>query len=192
MESVYTSPVAGNIPRQAAYPYGLPYLQNQLPQTHWPWDAAHDTKYQRDIQNPNYAHYAQPAYPYWVRRHRAPTVFSQPKPVGRRANGYTFQIPPRSPYVYWYPNPVECSDACGTEVCVEYQRRLNNYKMCQMCQSLKKPMCYSAQKQQCVPCAPEQALSSCEENYGCRNPNGWVHNNVAPINPKYTGCQLCN
>jgi hypothetical protein len=193
MSSVFSNTQFTNIPRDASYPYGHPYLSSRLPQTHYPWDSVYDTRYQRDVQHPKYQWHGHMEYPYYVRRHRIPKVFTEPKPIEFASpNGYSYQIPQYPPYVYWYPNPVECRDACGTKVCEEYHRRMNNYRMCKFCQTLKRPMCFDPRRQSCVPCRPEQALARCEDNFGCRNPNGWMHDNVEPINPKYTGCQLCN
>lgn len=193
MSSVYTNTPYTNVPRDASYPYGHPYLTSRMPQTHYPWDSVYDSRYQLDIQHPKYRWYGNMEYPYFVRRHRIPKVFTEPKPQWiENDDGYTYQIPAYPPYVYWYPNPVECRDACGSATCNAYFKRMNDYRMCQFCQNLKTPQCWNPGRQRCEACPPEQALSRCEDNFGCRNPNGWMHDNVPPINPKYTGCQLCN
>lgn len=192
MSSVYTNTSLGNIPNDANYPYGFPYLNGRLPDTHFPWDAAYDVQYQFDVRNPKYQYYGNMEYPYFVRRHRTPQVLPRVKPVSVEHGDYTYQIPQYPPYVYWYPNPLECRDTCGEEMCNAYGKRMNDYRMCQMCQNLKVPQCWDSGKQRCVACRPEHALARCENQFGCANPNGWVHDRVAPINPKYTGCRLCN
>lgn len=166
------------------------YSYRPMP-TNYPWDSTYEP-YPNPV-TPKYQVNGNMEYPYWVRRHRNPKVFSDPKPIEYSdPSGYTYQIPEYPPYVYWYPNPMECRDSCGTKVCNEHYRRVNNYRMCQRCQSLKKPMCWNSEAQKCVACSPRQALSPCEDSFGCRNPNGWLQSNVAPIDPKYTGCRMCN
>ena len=99
------------------------------------------------------------------------------------------KVPEYPPTIYWYPNPMECEDVCGKKVCNKYYRQLNNYRMCQICQSQKTPMCWNPNAQRCEMCSPEQAWESCSDRFGAQNPNGWLHANTGPINPKYTGCQ---
>lgn len=101
----------------------------------------------------------------------------------------THKVPEYPPTIYWYPNPMECEDVCGRKVCNQYYRKLNNYRMCQICQSQKTPMCWNPDAQRCDMCSPEQAWESCSDRFGAQNPNGWLHANTGPINPKYTGCQ---
>ena len=194
MNSVYGNTPYTNVPNDASYQYGHQYLTSKLPQTQYPWDSVYDTRYQRDIQHPKYKWNGNMEYPYFVRRHRIPKVFTEPKPIAYKDynSGYSYQIPQYPPYVYWYPNPVECRDACGADKCDAYYKRMNDYRGCQRCQTLKIPKCWNSTTQRCESCSPEKALSRCEDNFGCRNPNGWVHDNVAPINPKFSGCQLCN
>lgn len=190
--SVYANTQFTNVPPDASYPYGYQHLSGSLPQTHYPWDSVYDTRYQA-VQHPKYRDgVGNMEYPYFVRRHRIPTVFTNPKPVSYddADSGYSYQIPQYPPYIYWYPNPEECRDVCGADKCEAYYRRVNNYRMCQFCQTLKTPQCWNAGKQQCEKCRPEQALSRCEDRFGSYNPNGWMQDRVAPINPKYTGCQL--
>src|SRR5690606_3034691 len=120
---------------------------------------------------------------YWVQRHRMPKVFTEPKARSYKWNGFSYQIPPYPNYMYWYPNPVECRDSCGLDVCNEYYRRRNNYLNCKRCQLVKSPgpMCWDSKVQRCVACPREQALSRCEDNYGCGNPLGFPNDNVGPI-----------
>jgi hypothetical protein len=161
----------------------------RIPRATFPWDAARDSRYQADIENPNYRHYGTQEYPYAVRRQQTPMIFMNSRPSEYAgANGLTYHVPQYPPSIYWYPNPTECEDVCGKKKCKEYYRRLNNFRMCQMCQSLKDPMCWDPQAQKCIGCTPEQALESCENRFGAKNPNGWMQANVGPINPKYTGC----
>lgn len=192
MSSVYTNTPYANIPHDANYPYGFPYLNGRLPDVHFPWDAVYDVQYQHDVRNPKYQYYGNMSYPYFVRRHRIPSVLANPKPTEVEHGDYSYQIPQYPPYVYWYPNPVECRDTCGEQMCGAWAKRMNDYRMCQMCQNLKSPQCWDAARQRCTPCRPEQALARCEDRFGCANPNGWMQDRVAPINPKYTGCRLCN
>lgn len=126
---------------------------------------------------------------------KLPRVLVEPKPVeyDDRATGFNYHIPSYPPYVYWYPNPMECSDVCGERVCNAYDRRMNDYRMCEYCQSMKVPQCWDKRAQQCVSCPQGQALRRCVDTYGCANPHngGWMQDRVAPINPKYTGCKQC-
>ena len=129
------------------------------------------------------------------RRHRLPDILVKTKPQNYKAKktGFYYQIPQYPPYVYWYPNPMECRDVCGTKVCNDYFKRMNDYRMCRFCQNLKDPQCWDSKLQRCVTCNQSQALKRCEDQYGCQNPNsylGW-QDNGAPINPKYTGCKMC-
>lgn len=193
MSSVYSNTLYGNIPRDAGYPYGFPYLDSRLPQTMYPWDSVYDMQYQHDVQNPKYQYYGNMEYPYFVRRHRMPLVFANPKPREVAHGPYSYQIPQYPPYVYWYPNPTECRDTCGSAICDAYYKRMNDFRGCQLCQNLRGgPQCWDAKNQRCRKCRPEEALERCEDQFGCRNPDGWLQDNVAPINPKYTGCRVCN
>lgn len=192
MFSSYAQAPNSNLPvRDASWVYGYPYMTSRLPQANWPWDSVYDTAYQSDINNPNYRHYGTMEYPYSVRRQQVPLVYVNPRPSSYETDsGYGFNIPNYPPAIYWYPNPTECEDTCGPQVCNAYYKRANDYRMCNVCQTLKKPMCWDPRSQRCVDCAPEQALESCEKRFGSTNPNGWPHARVAPINPKYTGCAL--
>lgn len=117
-----------------------------------------------------------------------PLVYLSSRPSSYENDyGYKFEVPKYPPPIYWYPNPLECKDVCGSRVCDAYYRRLNDYRMCQQCQSLKTPMCWNSDKQQCVGCRGEKALASCEDRFGAQG-NGWLQTNVGPVNPKYTGC----
>ncbi len=191
MSSIYTNTPYTNIGRDPSYPYYYPHLNGYLPQTMYPYDSVYDNTYQSNIRHPKYRWYGNMEYPYFVRRHRIPKVFTEPKPTFTKANGFYHQIPSYPPYIYWYPNPTKCRDACGEAVCNEYFRRMNNYNMCQRCQTTDPPSCWNPKIQRCVPCNPETALEDCKQTYGCANPNGWPHRKVAPQNPLYTGCQLC-
>lgn len=194
MSGIYTNTPYTNVPRDPSYPYGYPHLRGTLPQTHYPYDAVYDAQYQRNVRHPKYRYYGNMEYPYWVQRHRMPKVFTEPKPRSYKWNGFKYQIPPYPNYVYFYNNPNECRDLCGLDVCNEYFRRKNNYLNCKRCQNVKfpGPMCWDPNKQRCITCPVRQALSRCEDNFGCGNPLGSPHDNVPPINPKYTGCQNCN
>lgn len=190
-QSVYSTAYGSNLPaRDASWVYGYPYMTSRLPQAMWPWDAVHDVQYQTDVQNPRYKHYGMMEYPYSARRHRTPLVYVKPRPAEYQVHGLTYQIPQYPPPIYWYPNPVTCEDSCGSSKCQDFYGKQNDYRMCQMCQNLKSPMCWDPKSRRCVDCLPEHSLESCEQRFGSRNPNGWLHANVAPINPKYTGCQL--
>lgn len=193
INTIYTNTPYSNVPRNASYPHGYSHIQGTLPETQYPYDSAYDHTYQRDIRHSKYRYYGNMEYPHWVQRHNMPQVYTDHKPRSYTNNGYKYAIPPYPPYLYFYPNPVECRDACGKNTCDKYYYRLNNYNNCKRCQLVKSPgpMCWSSQKQQCVACPREQALSRCEDSYGCGNPNGFPHDNVGPINPLYTGCQNC-
>jgi hypothetical protein len=123
-------------------------------------------------------------------------AYVEPKPVGvEHGHGckcescVRYRVPEYPPTIYWYPNPMECEDVCGRQVCNRYYRQLNDYRMCQVCQSQKTPMCWNPNAQRCEMCSPEHAWESCSDRFGAQNPNGWLHANTGPINPKYTGCQ---
>lgn len=163
---------------------------SRLPETTFPNDYVYDTPYQENPKNQ-----LSGSMDSWgpLRRHRTPQILVQPKPVeyDDEDSGYSYQIPNYPPYVYWYPNPMECRDTCGTTVCNGYFKKMNDYRMCQFCQDLKHPQCWDSKTQRCVPCPRDQALGRCEDRFGCANPNGWMQDRVAPINPKYTGCKNC-
>lgn len=161
---------------------------SKLPETTYPNDYVYDTPYR---ENPSRIPTGSMIYPSAAVRHRNPQVLINPKPydVEDRDTGYRYQIPQYPPYIYWYPNPVECRDTCGMKVCESYNRRMNDYKMCQFCQTLKTPQCWDRNTQKCTKCPRNKALGSCEDSFGSPNPNGWMQSNVAPINPKYTGCK---
>lgn len=194
MNSIYSNTQYTNVPRNPSYAYGYSHLTGSFPETHHPYDAVYDARYQHNVRHPKYKHYGNMAYPAWVRKHATPKVFTEPKPRSYKWNGYKYQISTFPNYLFWNSNPVKCRDACGTNICNEYFRRLNNYNNCKRCQNVKYPgpMCWSSNKQRCVACPPEQALSRCEDSFGCNNVLGGVHDNVGPINPLYTGCQNCN
>jgi hypothetical protein len=133
-------------------------------------------------------------YPFGIRSPalNVPEVLPRARPLEYSASqGFVYQNYAYPPMMYWYPNPRECEDVCGGDVCNQYYRKKNDFRMCQVCQSLKKPMCWDSSKQQCVNCPKRQAMASCTDTHGCVNPNGWVNDNVGPVNPKYTGCKMC-
>lgn len=195
MSSIFSNSWYSNIPRNAAYPYYNGHLGGLLPQTQYPYDGVYDNKYQQNIRDPSFKWYNNMEYPYYVQRHRIPQVFTEPKPDFKVKDGYFYSINNYPPYVYWYPNPLECRDACGEKVCNEYYRRLNNYNNCQRCQLSRgyngMPMCFDSRTQKCVDCSPGQALANCEDTFGCGNPQSWPHGRVPPQNPLYTGCKNC-
>ncbi len=168
----------GNIPRDVQYPF----LNGRM-----------QSVYESDVYYGNMGYMGNTGnmgYPYYVQR--VPQVLPNPKPTSVEVGDYSYQIPKYPPYLYWYPNPVECADSCGAAVCNAYGKKMNDYRMCQRCQSMKTPQCWNASAQKCQPCRPEKALTSCEDQFGCANPTGWLQSRGAPINPKYTGCRLCN
>lgn len=133
-------------------------------------------------------------YPFGIRSPalNVPTVLPNPRPRDYSpSQGFVYQNYTYPPMIYWYPNPRECEDICGGDVCNQYYRKMNDYRMCQLCRSLRPGQCWDRQKQACRPCRPRERWTSCEDSLGCVNPNGWVNDNVAPVNPKYTGCKMC-
>lgn len=197
LNTIYSNSQYSNVPRDPPQQDGYSYLRGSRPQTTFPYDAAYDPTYQQDRVNPQYRYYQHYEYPAWVQRHNPPKVTSQnfvnPKPVTYTLDGYEYKIPAYPPYMYWYPNPIDCKDVCGKQVCDNYYKRRNDFYNCQRCQLVQSPgpMCWNSNLQKCVPCSREKALAPCEETYGCANPNGFPHNKVAPINPLYTGCTNC-
>lgn len=188
--SVYADGPFGNAPTDPAYAHGHRFLTDRLPQSDYPWEPVYDNRWSLDASD---WFGSSLEYPYYLRRHRVPKVFVRPKPHEVTApGGRTYRVADYPPYVYWYPRPVECEDACGQATCDRYYRRLNDYRMCQFCQSLREPQCWDASAQRCVRCPPGVALRPCEDQFGCRNPNGWFHTRVPPQNPKYTGCRMCS
>lgn len=181
-------------PYSAPYPYYIPFLNGGNPQTMYPYDALYDQKYQMQNSDPKYQYYGNMEYPYYVQRHRSPHVYFDPKPTKYwHSNGFQYRIPPYPPYIYWYPNPVECRDVCGNNVCDAYYNAMNNYRNCKRCQQKDPPQCWDSTSQKCTDCPPEEALEGCQlrTRYGCANPRGFPHADVPPINPKYTGCKMC-
>ena len=134
-------------------------------------------------------------YSYFNDRQRIPRVAFNPKPVSyQAANGFAYQIPQYPPYIFWYPNPVECRDVCGKQVCDSYYKAMNDNRNCQRCQRKDPPQCWDSKADVCVDCPRATALASCNSRntYGCANPRGFPHSDGAPINPLYTGCKLCS
>lgn len=193
-KSVYTNTQFTNVPGQVSYPYYLPHLSGNIPQTHWPYDSVYDTTWQNNISHPKYRWYGNMEYPYYTQRHRTPKVFTRPKPMYWKNNGFYYKIPSYPPYIYWYPNPYLCRDMCGDEICNEYFIRINDYRNCQRCQKRDPPQCWDPKSQKCINCPPELALEKCSlrKRFGCTNPNGYQHTDVPPINPLYTGCKMCS
>jgi hypothetical protein len=192
---VYSKTQYQNIPRDATLNYYYPYLGYNIPQTQYPYDSVYDNEYQSLISHPKYRHFGNLEYPYYVRRHRTPKIYTRPKPNEYKFNNYTYQIPNYPPYVYWYPRPGLCRDSCGDAVCNEYFKRINDWRNCRRCQNMRpNPMCWDSVKEKCVPCPRNEALGNCNlrSKFGCANPNGPQHSDVPPINPLYTGCSLCN
>ena len=195
--NVYTNSQYSNVPvpYSAPYPWYIPFLNGGNPRTMYPYDAIYDQRYQEHNSDPKYQYFGNMAYPAYVQRHRVPQVYFDPKPTKYYStSGYQYKIPPYPPYIYWYPNPVECRDVCGNKVCDAYHNALNNYNNCRRCQRMDPPQCWDPDNQMCKTCPPKQALKKCSSRgrYGCANPNGFPHDDVPPINPKYTGCKLCN
>jgi hypothetical protein len=165
---------------------------SQVPQTNY----VYDTPYQEMPARQPTGLMDFPREPSLPRRHRLPQVMVKSKSQeydGYRLTGYNYQISQHSPYIYWYPNPMECRDLCGTRTCDRHYKRMNDYRMCRFCQSLKNPQlrCWDAKEQRCTQCTTSEAGKRCEDLFGCANPNGWMQDRVAPIDPKYTGCRLC-
>ena len=197
--SIYQKSQYSNLakPYRASYPYYIPHLNGGNPQTMYPYDAVYDQKYQGQNMDPRFQYYGNMEYPQSVQRHRMPYVYYNPKPklyvdTTNPGAAHYYDIPPYPPYVYWYPNPMKCRDICGNKICDAYFRQINNYRNCTRCQRKQTPQCWSPEAQECVQCAPEEALASCAslDRYGSPNPNGQMHANVPPQNPLYTGCKL--
>jgi hypothetical protein len=182
------------VPYRAPFSNYLTYLNGGNPEPQYPYDALFDQQYQAASKKPYTKYSGSNDYPYYAQRHRAPHTYYDPKPTKyHHTDGYEYKIPKYPPYMYWYPNPVECRDTCGKQVCDSYHNALNNYTNCRRCQRNDPPQCWDESKQMCSECLPEQALSSCQSRsrYGCPNPRGFPNADVPPINPKYTGCKMC-
>jgi hypothetical protein len=121
------------------------------------------------------------------------------------------------PYNYVYPwsrrtlseTPLPtqfCDNICGVNMCKAYKERNNNYQECKRCeqsggqfrsQSGGQFRCWSPYHRRCVECggtaltADSQRFKTCEEIWGCPNPNGAEFGYVAPIDPMYSDCIPC-
>ena len=82
-----------------------------------------------------------------------------------------------------------CDNICGVKMCKKYKEQVNNYEHCKRCQEIGK--CWSPYQQRCIDCGYNRAMKSCEDKYGCANPNGYEFANVPPINPMLNGCNVC-
>jgi hypothetical protein len=188
------------VPYEASYQYYTAFLNGGNPNPQYPYDAMYDRKYQKVVLNPSYKYYGdatdgrQMNYPYYVQRHRAPSVYYNSKPYTTTAVSPDYRIPDAQPYMYWYPNPVECEDTCGKDVCNAYYKAMNDNRNCQRCQRKDPPQCWDSENETCIDCPRRVALASCNSRntYGCANPRGFPNADSAPINPVYTGCQLCS
>lgn len=193
MQSIYSNTPYTNVTRTPSYPHRYPHLVSKLPETQYPYDSVYDSRYQHDIKHPNNQHQNM-EYPHWVQRHRMPMVFTERKPRSyNTTTGYSYQVYPYPPYQYFYHNPRKCRDTCGGRSCQKYFKKLNNYNNCKRCQLIKRPgpMCWDPKAQRCVSCSHNKALTRCEDTFGCKNPQGFPHGNIRPINPLYTGCKNC-
>jgi hypothetical protein len=178
-------------------PYYIPFLNGGNPEPMYPSDALYDGTYQTDNMNPKYQYYGNLDYPQTVQRQNQPLVYYNPKPVLKvdatdKSSILYYESPKYPPYVYYYPNPVECKDVCGNKICDAYYNKMNNYRNCRRCQMKSTPQCWCPRTQTCVNCPPEKALTSCASRtrYGMPNPNGALQADVPPQNPLYTSCRL--
>lgn len=199
-KTIYTQNQYSNVPRNPVEKYR--YLRGSNPQTEFPYDAAYDPTYQYDTVFPQYKYFKHHEYPSWVQEHNPPHVFAQsfvdPKPrsitiANNNNESVEYSVNEYPPYSYFYPNPLECEDVCGQKICNNYYKKRNDYYNCKRCQLIQSPgpMCWNSNLQKCVKCPKEKALEPCENKFGCANANGFPHNRVEPINPKYTGCANC-
>lgn len=83
-----------------------------------------------------------------------------------------------------------CKKFCPNNICNKYKWQMKAYKKCIRCKN--KGYCsFPGDKPgvfHCKPCSDKRYKLSCEEQYGCRNRRGrWY----APVDPKYTNCNLC-
>lgn len=113
---------------------------------------------------------------------------------GKRSEFYN------DPYNYmfpWYQRKLSetplakqfCSNVCGVNMCRAYRQRYDGYAQCRRCK--QKGQCWSQYQNQCVPCSESQLMKSCEEKWGCPNPNGSQFGFVPPRDPMYTDCIPC-
>jgi hypothetical protein len=82
-----------------------------------------------------------------------------------------------------------CDNLCGVKTCNIYRQQLSNYQQCKHCKLQGK--CWSQDQKRCIDCDSKQFKKSCENIYGCPNPNGYEFANVAPIDPMLNGCHMC-
>lgn len=83
-----------------------------------------------------------------------------------------------------------CKTFCPDNVCNEYNWQLKAYKKCIRCKD--EGYCsFPGDKPgefHCKPCSDKRFRRTCEDQYGCRNRRGRYY---APIDPKYTKCNMC-
>ena len=81
-----------------------------------------------------------------------------------------------------------CTDYCHKSVCKQYQDRVKYYNYCKTCG--EQNLCWSLNHPVCHKCSKEKN-EECEhtKNFGCWNSRDNAYQ--SPIDPQYTGCQLC-
>lgn len=82
-----------------------------------------------------------------------------------------------------------CENICHIRTCKAFNERMYNFNQCKRCQQQGK--CWSPYQSRCIDCPRSQALTRCEDKYGCTNPLGYQYPTVPPINPMYTDCVPC-
>jgi hypothetical protein len=82
-----------------------------------------------------------------------------------------------------------CSNVCGVNMCRNFRKRYDGYRQCKRCQ--QRGQCWSEYQSRCIECPRSQRFKSCEEKWGCPNPNGTQYGYVRPMDPMYTDCKPC-
>lgn len=119
------------------------------------------------------------------------SLTQKPKLIFDKKSGIIHKIKDYPPNIYWYHNPIECEDTCDPRICQIYKKQLFDYRMCRECKRQDPSKCWSKSQFKCISCPSNETYKSCKKLHGCSNPNGSMHRNTIPINPKYNNCQLC-
>ena len=82
-----------------------------------------------------------------------------------------------------------CDNVCGVNMCKAFRKQYDGYGQCKRCQ--QRGQCWSEYQGRCIECPRSQRFRSCEEKWGCPNPNGSQFGAVPPTDPMFTECRPC-
>jgi hypothetical protein len=82
-----------------------------------------------------------------------------------------------------------CSNVCGVNMCKAFRQQYDGYAQCKRCQ--QQGLCWSQYQGRCIDCPRSQRFKSCEQKWGCPNPNGAQFGYVPPRDPMFSDCKPC-